>query len=195
MNTMLLKDIRIGFGITGSFCTFSKILPIMESIINEGATILPIMSYNSYTTDTRFGNSKEFNEKIEKITCNKIIASIPDAEPIGPKNLIDLMLIYPCTGNTLAKLNYAITDTPVLMATKSHLRNGKPVLLGISTNDGLGNNAKNIGGLLNMKNIYFVPFKQDDYIKKPNSLVCDEKEIIESIVCALDGKQKQPVLL
>jgi len=192
---MLLKNIRIGFGITGSFCTFSKIAPAIEALINEGTTILPIMSYNSYTTDTRFGNSKEFIEKIETLTGNKIISTIPEAEPIGPKNLIDLMLIFPCTGNTLAKLTNAITDTPVLMATKSHLRNQKPVLLGIATNDGLGNNAKNIGTLLNMKNIFFVPFGQDDFAKKPNSLVCDSKKIVDSAVKALEYKQLQPVLL
>jgi len=192
---MLLKNIRIGFGITGSFCTFSKIAPAIESLINEGAKILPIMSFNSYTTDTRFGNSRDFIDKIETLTGTKIISTIPEAEPIGPKNLIDIMVIYPCTGNTLAKLNYAITDTPVLMATKSHLRNQKPVLLGISTNDGLGNNAKNIGSLLNMKNIFFVPFGQDDFIKKPNSLVCDNSLIVDSVVDALNYKQKQPVLI
>ena len=192
---MLLKDIRIGFGITGSFCTFSKIEPVLISLINEDAKVLPIMSFNSYTTDTRFGKAKDFIDKFEEITGNKIIASIPEAEPIGPKNLIDLMLIYPCTGNTLAKLTNAITDTPVLMATKSHLRNQKPVLLGISTNDGLGNNAKNIGALLNTKNIFFVPFGQDDFAKKPNSLVCDSNKIVESVVLALENKQIQPVLL
>ena len=192
---MLLKDIRIGFGITGSFCTFSKIEPVLISLINEGAKVLPIMSFNSYTTDTRFGKAKDFIDKFEEITENKIIASIPEAEPIGPKNLIDLMLIYPCTGNTLAKLTNAITDTPVLMATKSHLRNQKPVLLGISTNDGLGNNAKNIGALLNTKNIFFVPFGQDDFAKKPNSLVCDSTKIVESVVLALENKQIQPILL
>ena len=192
---MLLKDIRIGFGITGSFCTFSKIEPVLISLINEGAKVLPIMSFNSYTTDTRFGKAKDFIDKFEEITGNKIIASIPEAEPIGPKNLIDLMLIYPCTGNTLAKLTNAITDTPVLMATKSHLRNQKPVLLGISTNDGLGNNAKNIGALLNTKNIFFVPFGQDDFAKKPNSLVCDSTKIVESVVLALENKQIQPILL
>lgn len=192
---MLLKDIRIGFGITGSFCTFSKIESTLISLINEGAKILPIMSFNSYTTDTRFGKAKDFINKFEELTSNKTIASIPEAEPIGPKNLIDLMLIYPCTGNTLAKLTNAITDTPVLMATKSHLRNQKPVLLGISTNDGLSNNAKNIGTLLNTKNIFFVPFGQDDFAKKPNSLVCDNNKIVESVVFALGNKQIQPVLL
>lgn len=192
---MLLKDIRIGFGITGSFCTFSKIFPVLETLINEGAKILPIMSYNAYTTDTRFGTSKDFIEKTEKITGNKIISTIPEAEPIGPKNLIDLMLIFPCTGNTLAKLTNAITDTPVLMATKSHLRNQKPVLLGIATNDGLSNNAKNIGALLNTKNIFFVPFGQDDFSNKPNSLVCDSNMILSSVVDAINYKQKQPVLL
>ena len=192
---MLLKDIRIGFGITGSFCTFSKIIPAMESLINEGAKILPIMSYNSYTTDTRFGNAKDFIENIEKLTESKIISTIPEAEPIGPKNLIDLMLIFPCTGNTLAKLTNAITDTPVLMAAKSHLRNQKPVLLGISTNDGLGNNAKNIGDLLNKKNIFFVPFGQDDFVKKPNSLVCDSSKIVEAVLEALEYKQIQPILI
>ena len=145
---MTLENLKIGFGITGSFCTFSKIPPLIESLKNEGANILPIFSYNSQNFDTRFGVASEFMDKIENLTGNKIIKTITEAEPIGPKNLIDLMLIFPCTGNTLSKLANAITDTPVLMATKSHLRNNKPVVLGISTNDALGLNAKNIGTLL-----------------------------------------------
>ncbi|MBQ7668743.1 MAG: dipicolinate synthase subunit B [Clostridia bacterium] len=191
---MELTNIRIGLGITGSFCTFSKLFSVIETLKNEGATVLPIMSQNAYTTDTRFGNINEIKEKIENLTNNKIIATIPEAEPIGPKNLIDIMFIYPCTGNTIAKLANAITDTPVLMATKSHLRNQKPVLIGISTNDGLGANAKNIGNLLNTKNIFFVPFGQDDYIKKPNSLVCDNEKITTAIKNALEFRQVQPIL-
>lgn len=192
---MVLKDLKIGFGITGSFCTFSKVPPLIESLINEGANVLPIFSHNSQKFDTRFGVASEFIDKIETLTGNKIIKSIPEAEPIGPKNLIDLMIIFPCTGNTLSKLANAITDTPVLMATKSHLRNNKPVVIGISTNDGLSNSAKNIGTLLNMKNIFFIPFGQDDPEKKANSLICKPEYAIDTIKKALEYKQLQPLLV
>ena len=191
---MKLKGKKIGLGITGSFCNYSKLPNIIEKLKDEGAEILPIFSLASQTYDTRFNNSEEFINEIEKLTNNKPVLTIVAAEPIGPNNLIDIMLILPCTGNTAAKLAYAITDNAVLMATKSHLRNGKPVVLGISTNDALGMSAKNIGTLLSSKNFYFVPFKQDDPIKKPNSLSFNSEKVVSTLENALDGKQIQPIL-
>ena len=191
---MKLKGKKIGLGITGSFCNYSKLPNIIEKLKDEGAEILPIFSLASQTYDTRFNNSEEFINEIEKLTNNKPVLTIVAAEPIGPNNLIDIMLILPCTGNTAAKLAYAITDNAVLMATKSHLRNGKPVVLGISTNDAVGMSAKNIGTLLSSKNFYFVPFKQDDPIKKPNSLSFNSEKVVSTLENALDGKQIQPIL-
>jgi len=191
---MKLKGKKIGLGITGSFCNYSKLPNIIEKLKAEGAEIIPIFSSASQTYDTRFNNSKEFIDEITNLTENKPVLTIVDAEPIGPNNLIDIMLILPCTGNTVAKLAYAITDNAVLMATKSHLRNGKPVVLAISTNDALGMGAKNIGILLNSKNFYFVPFKQDAPDKKPNSLSFNSEKVILALEEALDGKQIQPIL-
>lgn len=191
---MKLKGKKIGLGITGSFCNFSKIPDIIQKIKDEGAEIFPMFTSASQTYDTRFNNSKEFIELVTNLTGNKPILTIVEAEPVGPNNLIDIMLILPCTGNTVAKLAYAITDNAVLMATKSHLRNGKPVVLGISTNDALGMNAKNIGMLLSTKNFYFVPFNQDAPDKKPNSLSFNTEKIIPALEHALDGKQIQPVI-
>lgn len=179
---------------TGSFCTFNKALEIMKEIKKLGANIIPIMSYNSYNLDTRFGDAKDIIEKVENITENKIIHTIQGAEPIGPKNLTDLMLVLPCTGNTIAKLSHSIIDTPVAMAVKSHLRNEKPVLIGISTNDALSGSAENIGKLLNRKYYYFIPFKQDNPITKPRSIVFDSSYVIKSIHYALEGSQIQPIL-
>lgn len=193
---MKLKDLTIGLGITGSFCNFKDMKEIITRLQEEGAKdILPIISYSVKEEVNRFGDPEKHISEFEKLTNNKVIDTISKAEPIGPKNLIDILVIAPCTGNTLAKLNHGITDTPVLMAAKSHLRNNKPVLLGISTNDALGANAKNIGELLNTKNIYFVPFRQDDYEKKPKSLVYDYTKITDSIVLAIQHKQIQPILL
>lgn len=152
------------------------------------------MSEISYNTDTRFGNAQDFHTQIELMTGNKIIKSIKDAEPIGPKNMLDMLVILPCTGNTLAKITNGIADTSVTMAVKAHLRNQKPVLIAISTNDGLGTAAKNIGALLNRKNLYFLPFAQDDCIKKPCSLVADFDKLPEAILAAFDGRQLQPVI-
>ena len=191
---MKLKGKKIGLGITGSFCNYSKLPTIIENLKTEGAEILPIFSLASQTYDTRFNNSEEFIEEITNLTGNKPVLTIVEAEPIGPNNLIDIMLILPCTGNTVAKLAYAITDNAVLMATKSHLRNNKPVVLGISTNDALGMGAKNIGILLNTKNFYFVPFKQDAPDKKPNSLSFNSEKVVSTLEEALDGKQIQPIL-
>ena len=190
---MKLNNLKIGLGVTGSFCTFEKTILLAKELKQEGASILPILSNNAYTTDTRFGKAEDFNKELEEITEHKIINTIVAAEPIGPNNLIDIMLITPCTGNTMAKLANAITDNAVLMTTKSHLRNGKPVVLGVSTNDALSMNAKNLGILLNIKNIYFVPFRQDDYKNKPNSLVYNTNLVIDTIVSAIQGKQLQPI--
>lgn len=182
----------IGFAMCGSFCTFSKALKQMEKLAEE-YHILPIMSQNAYATDTRFGKAKEFVEKIEEIAKEKVIHTIPGAEPIGPKKMCDLLLIAPCTGNTLAKLTLGVTDTAVTMAAKSHLRIQRPVLLSVATNDALGASAQNIGRLLNTKNIFFVPMEQDDYVKKPNSLVSKFELIPQCVELALQKQQPQPV--
>lgn len=188
------KNKTIGFAMCGSFCTFKKTLGVLENLTKTGASIIPIMSEVSYNTDTRFGKAEDFRTRIKNMTGRDIIACVKDAEPIGPKNLLDLLVVMPCTGNTLAKIANGIADTSVTMAVKAHLRNQKPVLLAVSTNDGLGTAAKNIGMLLNCKNIYFLPFSQDDYIKKPNSLVADFDKLPDAIISAFEGKQLQPVL-
>ena len=167
----------------------------VEDIKAEGADVYPIMSEISYCTDTRFGRSEDFQNELKKITGRDIIKSIKEAEPIGPKKLLDLVIVAPCTGNSLAKIANGITDSSVTMAVKAHIRNNRPVLLGVSTNDALGNSAKNIGALMNYKNIYFVPFEQDDYLGKPNSIVADFDTIVSAAECALDGIQLQPLLI
>lgn len=189
-----MKDKTIGFALTGSFCTFKKVVKEIAVLAETGADIIPIMSQIAYTTDTRFGKAADFIAEIEAITSHKIIHTIPEAEPIGPKNLLDALIIAPCTGNTLAKLALGITDTPVTMAAKATLRNQNPVIIAVSTNDGLGGSAKNIGGLLNTQNIYFVPYGQDDPINKTNSLVADMTKITETTKAALQDVQIQPVL-
>ena len=192
---MNFNDIKIGFILTGSFCTFSKTIPKIKELIKKGASILPIMSYNAYEMDTKFGRAKDFIDEIENITKNKIIHTIQDAEPIGPKKLTDIMVIAPASGNTMAKLANDIIDTPAVMAAKSHLRNNNPIIIAPSTNNGLTGNAVNIGKLLNRKNYYFVPFKQDNPITKPGSIVFDEEYLIKTIDYALNGEQIQPILL
>lgn len=191
---MLLQGVKVGFALTGSFCTFAKVMPELEKLIAEGADVLPIISEVVDKFDTRFGKADDWKARIEGITGKKIIKSIVDAEPIGPKSLLDIMVVAPCTGNTLGKIANAVTDTSVTMAAKAHLRNGKPLVLAISTNDGLGANAKNLGLLLNAKNVYFVPFGQDDPIKKCNSLTANNELIIPTLLEALKGRQLQPVL-
>ena len=168
---MELKGKKIGVALTGSFCTFEKTFQELQKLADLGAELHPILSNASQTISCRFGNPHMYLEKLEKITGREPILCIEGAEPIGPTGYLDILTILPCTGNTVAKLANGITDTPVLMAAKAHLRNNKPLVISVSTNDGLGMNMKNIGLLLNSKNIYFVPFGQDDYIKKPNSLV------------------------
>lgn len=192
---MSLKNVKIGFALTGSFCTFSKTIEQMENLANLGAEIIPIMSYNSYNLDTKFGTTLEHINKIKEITKKDIIHTIQEAEPIGPKKMTDIMIIAPCSGNTIAKLANGVTDTPVVMAAKSHLRNQKPLVIAISTNDALSGSAENIGKLLNRKHYYFVPFRQDNPITKPNSLVFDSKSIVETLEKALELEQIQPIIL
>lgn len=191
---MELENINIGFTMTGSFCTFKKVIPKIKELKEMRANIIPIMSYNSYNLDTKFGTAKEFIDEIENITNNKIIHTIQGAEPIGPKGLTDIMVVAPCSGNTIAKLANSIIDTPATMAIKSHLRNQKPVVIGISTNDGLSGSAENIGKLLNRKNYFFVPFTQDNPITKPTSLVFKFDYLIPTIKEALQRKQLQPII-
>lgn len=193
---MKLKNVKIGLGITGSFCNFKNTEEIINRLKKEEVeTIFPIISYCIEKETNRFGSPEKNITLLEDLTGNEVINTLSKAEPIGPKDMIDILIIAPCTGNTIAKLANGITDTPVLMAAKSHLRNNKPVLLGVASNDALGANAKNIGELLNTKNIYFIPFGQDDYEKKPKSLVYDYKLMIEAAEKALDGLQVQPVLI
>ena len=191
---MSLAEKVVGFALTGSFCTFSRVLKELENVAATGAKVIPIMSEIAYSTDTRFGTAEEFKTRIETICQNPIIKTVKEAEPIGPKGYLDILIIAPCTGNTLAKLASGIADSSVTMAAKAHLRNQKPVVIAPSTNDGLGNAAKNIGVLLNNKNLYFVPFGQDDHIKKPNSLVADMTKILPSLEAAMIGEQLQPIL-
>ena len=185
---------NIGFALCGSFCTYARVFPVMELLAREH-TLIPIFSEASFAVDSRFGTAAEHFETVRKICGREPIHTIAGAEPIGPKKLLDVLVISPCTGNTLAKLAHSIADTPVTLAAKSHLRNGRPLVIGISTNDALGINFKNIGKLMNMKNIYFVPFGQDDCVKKPNSLVCDGKQVVGTINEVMAGRQIQPVIL
>lgn len=191
---MDFEGVNIGYALTGSFCTFKETIEQIKKLVELKANVYPVFSFNSQNIDTRFGKAEDFMEKIENITGNKIIKTIEQAEPIGPKNFLDVFIIAPCTGNTLAKMNNGICDTPVLMASKAHIRNNKPVIIAISTNDALGANMENIGGMINKKNIYFVPFGQDDYIKKPKSIVAHFDKIPETIYNALKGQQLQPIL-
>ncbi|MGN0400303.1 MAG: dipicolinate synthase subunit B [Blautia sp.] len=191
---MSLKGKKIGMAFTGSFCTYQKSFEQLQKLADTGAEIQTIFSDAASTIDSRFGTASEFVKLAHTITGNVPICTIKEAEPIGPKSLLDLLVICPCTGNTLAKLANGITDTPVLMAAKAHLRNDKPVLLSVSTNDALGMNMKNIGLLMNTKNIYFLPFCQDSPDKKPNSMIACTEFLIPSIEAALEKRQIQPVI-
>lgn len=184
----------IGFAVCGSFCTFKTVFEEIKKLKKSGYEILPIMSENSYTLDTRFGDASHWREQFREITGNSIIHTLPQAEPIGPKKLLDALVIAPCTGNTLAKLSNGITDTAVTLAAKAHLRNGRPLLIAPSTNDALSNAGKNIGSLLNYKNIYFVPFSQDNSKGKPTSMVAEFSLLPEALEAALKGEQLQPVI-
>ena len=191
---MDLKGKRIGAAVTGSFCTFEQIERQFLALVQAGAFVYPIFSKNVQTIDSRFGDTREFINRITNLTGNEPILTIEEAEPIGPSASLDTLLIAPCTGNTLAKLACGITDTPVLMAAKAHLRNLRPLVLSISTNDALGASLKNIGLLMNTKNIYFVPFGQDNPVKKPNSMIARTLLIPETLEEALEGRQIQPVI-
>jgi len=191
---MDIKGKKIGIALTGSFCTFDKMFQELQKLKDAGADIYPIMSDASQTIESRFGKPDIYITKIKEITGKDPIVSISGAEPIGPKAYLDALAILPCTGNTAAKLANGITDTPVLMAAKAHMRNNKPLVISISTNDGLGMNLKNIGLLCNSKNIYFVPFGQDNYQTKPNSLVAHVELLIPTLEMALEHKQYQPIL-
>ena len=185
---------RIGFALCGSFCTFSQAFPVMEQLAREHQ-LIPIFSPVSYTTDSRFGTAQEHIRQASNICGRDPLCTIAQVEPIGPKKLLDALIIAPCTGNTLAKLAHGIADTSVTMAAKSHLRNGRPVLVAVSTNDALCGAAENIGKLLARKHYYFVPFGQDDAIGKPTSMVADFARIPEALAAAMEGRQLQPILL
>lgn len=190
-----MNFVRVGFALCGSYCTFARVIPVIEKLVAQGADVTPIMSENAFSTDTRFGTAEQHIKKIEDICNKKIISSIKMAEPIGPKKLLDILIIEPCTGNTLAKLAHGITDTCVTMAAKAHLRNLRPVLIAVSTNDGLSTSAKNIGILQNQKNIFFVPYSQDDPLTKECSLVADFGKTIIAMHNALENRQMQPIIL
>ena len=192
---MTLKGRRIGFGLTGSHCTYDAVLPEIIKLVDAGAEVLPIVSSTVKTTNTRFGDGSEWIEKIEEVTGHKVIDSIVKAEPLGPKIPLDCMVIAPLTGNTMSKFANAMTDNPVLMAAKATLRNLNPVVLGISTNDALGLNGVNLMRLMATKNIYFIPFGQDAPTKKPSSMVARMTMLQDTVIAAIDGKQLQPVIV
>jgi dipicolinate synthase subunit B len=189
------QGITVGYALSGSHCTLEEIMPQIQRFVDAGASVVPIVSNTIMTTDTRFGTSEHWQKSLREITGNDIISTIVDAEPLGPSKRLDILTIAPCTGNTTSKLANAMTDGPVLMAAKSQMRNQRPLVLAISTNDGLGLNAANIAKLLIMKNIYFVPFGQDNPIAKPNSLVARMDLVMETCEAAMQGKQLQPVLI
>lgn len=189
----ILDGRRIGFAMTGSFCTFSQIFPQIRRLCELGAQVQPILSFNAYQLDTRFYTSEEVRSQLKTICGKEIWHTLQDVEPIGPKKMLDLLIVAPCTGNTLGKLSSGIIDTPVTMAVKSHLRNSRPVLLAVSTNDGLSTSARSIGELMVRRNIYFVPFEQDDPEGKPASLVARMNLIVESAAAALKGTQLPPL--
>ena len=190
-----LKGLRVGVAVCGSFCTFKKAFEAAERLVRFGAELVPIMSFNASSLSTRFGKAEDNIKIFETIAGKKIINTIEEAEPIGPKKMTDIMLLPNCTGNTIAKLAMSVTDTPVTMAVKSHLRGGRPVVINVATNDALSGSAKNIGALMNLRHYYFVPLKQDDCVKKPTSVVGDFDRIEETLIAAMNGVQVQPVLV
>ncbi|ASS88500.1 dipicolinate synthase subunit B [Geobacillus sp. FSL K6-0789] len=195
MSEKSLKGKRIGFGLTGSHCTYDAVFPEIEKLVNEGAEVLPIVTYTVKTTNTRFGEGEEWVKKLEQLTGNEVIDTIVKAEPLGPKIPLDCMVIAPLTGNSMSKLANAMTDSPVLMAAKATMRNHRPVVLGISTNDALGLNGVNLMRLMAAKNIYFIPFGQDAPHAKPNSMVARMTLLHDTVLAALEGKQLQPVVI
>lgn len=184
----------IGFALCGSFCTYDRVFPVMERL-GKSYELIPIFSQSAYSTDSRFGNAEAHIARAEAICGRPVLHTLAEVEPIGPKKMLDALIIAPCTGNTLAKLAHSIADGPVTMASKSHLRNGRPVIIAISTNDALAGAAENIGKLLSRKHYYFVPFGQDDAFGKPTSIVGDFSKIPQALEMALEGKQLQPLLL
>lgn len=192
---MKAGEVRVGFGLTGSYCTYSKVFPALEAVKKHFGVVVPLMSENSASTDTRFGKAEDFRQEMERICGRPPLLTIQQAEPIGPRKLLDVLVIAPCTGNTLGKLANGITDSTITMAAKAHLRNGRPLVLAVSTNDGLAVSLRNMGDLLCRKQIYLVPFRQDDPEHKPTSLVADMSLIPQTIEAALEGKQLQPLVL
>jgi dipicolinate synthase subunit B len=192
---MRLKSVKLGIALTGSHCCLNDVIPQLRILVSEGAEIFPIISHSVDTTDTKFGSSEKWKKEIKDITGRDATTSMVEIEPIGSQKLLDILLVAPCTGNTLAKLANGITDGSVLFSIKAHLRNQRPVVLGITTNDGLGMNARNIGLLLNVKNLFMVPFGQDNPTGKPNSLVAKWDLITETLLEAMRGRQYQPVLV
>ena len=190
-----MNVLNVGFAMCGSFCTLGAAVDELKNLKDKGYNLFPIMSPIVQVTDTRFGKADDFKSRVKEICEKEIIFTVKEAEPIGPKKLLDVLVIAPCTGNTAAKLANGITDTAVTMAAKAHLRNGKPVVIAIATNDALSGSAKNIGALLNTKNVYFVPFEQDDAHLKPTSLISDFSMINDTILAAIEGKQIQPLLI
>ena len=192
---MNCKDLRVGFAFCGSFCTMSRALDALEQTVARFGPVTPIVSETVADTDTRFGEAHDFLREMERLCDRRVIATVAGAEPIGPKGLLDVLVICPCTGNTLAKLAHGVTDSSVTMAAKAHLRNGRPLVIALSTNDGLAGSAANLGTMLNRKNVFFVPFGQDDCTGKPASLVADFARVPEAVEWACRGEQLQPLLL
>lgn len=191
---MNFKGFNLGICMCGSFCTYAVVMDKIRQLADMGINLYPIMSEAALSNDTRFGKSVDFYEELKSICGKEPITTIAEAEPIGPKKMLDAMLVAPCTGNTLAKLNNGITDGAVTMACKAHLRNDRPLIIALATNDALGVNLQNIGGLIIRKNIYFVPFGQDDCIKKPMSMISHFDKIVPAIESACEGKQLQPII-
>lgn len=190
-----MEGITVGYAMCGSFCTMSQATEELEKLTKQNINVIPIMSDIVYNNDTRFTKKEELKQLVKQLTGNDIIHTVIQAEPIGPKKMLDILIVSPCTGNTLSKIANGITDSSVTMAVKAHLRNNRPVVLAIATNDALSASAKNIGVLLNTKNIYFVPFSQDDAIKKPTSIIADFTKIQETVAQALKGNQIKPLIL
>ena len=190
-----MNGLTVGFALCGSFCTFHKVIPVMQTLADSGAVIVPILSETAYDTDTRFGTAASFRSRIETVCQRPILHTLTDVEPIGPKKLLDLLIVAPCTGNTLGKLANGITDTCVTLAAKAHLRNSRPLLLAVSTNDALGASAQNIGRLLTAKHVFFVPMGQDDPLHKTNSVVADFSRLPDAADAAVHGEQLQPLLV
>ena len=192
---MNLKELRVGFAFCGSFCTMSQALGALEQTAARFGPVTPIVSETAASTDTRFGAAHDFMREMERICGRRVVSTVAGAEPIGPKGLLDVLVICPCTGNTLAKLAHGVTDTSVTMAAKAHLRNGRPLVLALATNDGLSGSAPNLGMMLNRRHVFFVPFGQDDCRGKPASLVADFSLVPDAILAAVKGDQIQPLLL